>query len=212
MNSFDYENYLKKRLAHQASHRKCGSKSKRCFLTTDHMTRKQWEERNGKVVSVNFDKPTTWENFKELSKGTQEEYLRHHLTETYNANATSLAGMFGISTAKIRRHIQSAGLDIKFRAGHSMSKRQRDAWEQFLHSAQDNIVVNSIMEEEQAALIEAMNTSSAGPVSTPMWMSEFSLCFTGPIDVEMIANSLRHILGDDAQGEIRIMCNLTKRC
>lgn len=211
MNSFDYENYLKKRLAHQASHRKCGSKSKRCFLSTDHMTRKQWEERNGKVVSVNFDRPTRWENFKELSKGTQEEYLRH-LTETYNANVTSLAVMFGVSTPTVRRHIQSAGLDIKFRAGHSMSKRQRDVWEQFLHSAQENIVVNNMTEEEQATLIEKINTSPAGRVFAPMRMSKFSLCFTGPIDVEMIANSLRQILGDDAQGEIRIMCDLTKCC
>ena len=170
MNDFDYENYQKKRLAHQASHRKCGSKSRRCPMSTDYMTQKQWKERNGKVVSLNFDKPTTWENFKELSKGVQEG----HLAETYNANATNLAEMFGMSVATVRRHIQSADLDIKFRVGHSMNAEQRDAWERFLHSAQEYIAVSDMK--------------------------------------EMVANSLRHILGDEANGEVRVVCSLTERC
>ena len=45
-----------------------------------------------------------------------------------------------------------------------------------------------------------------------MKMSEFSLCFIGPINVEMVANSLRHILGDEANGEVRVVCSLTERC
>ena len=201
MNDFDYENYQKKRLAHQASHRKCGSKSRRCPMSTDYMTQKQWKERNGKVVSLNFDKPTTWENFKELSKGVQEEYLRH-LAETYNANATNLAEMFGMSVATVRRHIQSADLDIKFRVGHSMNAEQRDAWERFLHSAQEYIAVSDMREKDKAA----------EPAPASMKMSEVSLCFIGPINVEMVANSLRHILGDEANGEVKVVCSLTERC
>lgn len=211
MNDFDYENYLKKRLARQASHRKCGSKSKRCPMSTDHMTRKQWEERNGKIVSVSFDKPTTWANFKELSRSVQEEYLRH-LAETYNANATNLAEMFGMSVATVRRHIQTADLDIKFRVGHSMNAEQRDAWERFLHSAQDYIMVGDMKEEDKAVLAEAMGANTIEPASAPMKMSEFSLCFIGPINVEMVANSLKRILGDNANGEVKVVCSLTERC
>lgn len=170
-------------------------------MSTDYMTQKQWEERNGKVVSLNFDKPTTWENFKELSKGVQEEYLRH-LAETYNANATNLAEMFGMSVATVRRHIQSADLDIKFRVGHSMNAEQRDAWERFLHSAQEYIVASDVKEENRAV----------EPAPASMKMSKFSLCFIGPINVEMVANSLRHILGDEANGEVRVVCSLTERC
>lgn len=208
MNDFDYENYQKKRLAHQASHRKRGSKSKRCPMSTDYMTQKQWKERNGKVVSVNFDKPTSWANFKELSKGAQEEYLRH-LAETYNANATNLAEMFGMSVATIRRHIQSADLDIRFRVGHSMNAEQREAWEQFLHSAQGYIVVEGV---DESKLHEMSNTSPIEPMPAPMKMSEFSLCFVGPINVEMVANSLKRILGDNASGEVRVVCSLAERC
>lgn len=39
-------------------------------------------------------------------------------------------------------------------------------------------------------------------------MKRFSLCFNGRIDVNMIANSLLHILGDNAVGEVEIVCNL----
>ena len=178
-------------------------------MSTDYMTQKQWKERNGKVVSVSFDKPTTWTNFKELSKGTQEEYLRH-LAETYNANATNLAEMFGMSVATIRRYIQSAGLAIEFRVGHSMNAEQRSAWERFLHSAQDYIVDGCTIEKDNIALTDEMSVSSVESVPALMKMSEFSICFTGPINVEMVANSLKHILGDAANGEVRVVCKLTE--
>lgn len=210
MNNFDYENYQKKRLAHQASHRKCGSKSRRCPMSTDHMTKKQWEERNGKAVTVNLDKPTTWGNFKALSKNVQEEYLQH-LAEAYNANAVSLAEMFGMSVATIRRHIQSAGLDVKFHVGCSMNAEQRDAWERFLHSA-ENCTTAGAEDENKTVAGGALDERPVRQAPAPMRMSEFSLCFTGPINVEMVANSLRHILGDDANGEVRVVCSLTERC
>lgn len=51
MNDFDYEVMQRKRLARQAFHRKSGSKSKKCPMSTDHMTRKQWLERCGESVT-----------------------------------------------------------------------------------------------------------------------------------------------------------------
>ena len=77
VNDFDYDCLQKKRLAQQAKYRKRGSKSKKCTMSTDYMTQKQWKERNGAVVEANFNQPISWDTFKELSKSTQEEYLRH---------------------------------------------------------------------------------------------------------------------------------------
>ena len=103
MTDFAYDCLQKKRLARQALHKKNGSKSRRCPMSTDHMTEKQWKERNGKVVSVSFDKPTSWDNFRELSKGAQEEYLRG-LLATYGANATNLAEMFDVEKKMVVVH------------------------------------------------------------------------------------------------------------
>lgn len=204
MNDFVYDSLQKKRLARQALHKKNGSKSRRCPLSTDHMTMKQWKERNGKVVSVSFGKPTSWDNFKELSKGTQEEYLRH-LSTTYGANATNLAEMFDMSVATIRRHIQSNGLDIKFNVGHSMNAEQRIAWEHFLSGGENRMPTQAVCEPESAG---NPNTPMEDDSEPPMRMNKFSLCFSGVIDAEMIANSLKHILGGSAAGQVEVVCSL----
>lgn len=47
MNDFEFDCLQKKRLAQQAKYRKRGSKSKKCPMSTDHMTKKQWIEKDG---------------------------------------------------------------------------------------------------------------------------------------------------------------------
>ena len=78
MSDFEYDCWQRKRIAQQAKYRKCGSKSKKCSMSTDHMTQKQWKERNGKVVTVNLNQPITWDDFKALTASMQEE--QQHLT------------------------------------------------------------------------------------------------------------------------------------
>lgn len=204
MTDFEYDCLQKKRLARQALHRKNGSKSRRCPMSTDHMTEKQWKERNGKIVSVNFDRPTSWDNFRELSKGAQEEYLRN-LSATYGANATNLAEMFDVSVSTIRRHIQSTGLDIKFQVGHSMNGEQRAAWEMFLGGTAPQPIPQPAPAPQQDSLPEIH-------VDTSMRMNKFSMSFSGDINVDMIANSLKHILGGNATGQVEIVCSLVGGC
>lgn len=204
MTDFEYDCLQKKRLARQALHKKSGSKSRRCPLSTDHMTEKQWKERNGKVVSVSFDKPTSWDNFRKLSKEAQEEYLRG-LAVTYGANTTNLAEMFDVSVSTIRRHIQSAGLAVKFHVGHSMNGEQRAVWEAFLGSTAPRPVSQTVREPQSEDPPKAH-------MDTSMRMNKFSLSFSGDINVDMIANSLKHILGGKSTGQIEIMCSLTEGC
>lgn len=202
MTDFDFDCMQKKRLAHQAFHRKRGSKSRRCSLSTDHMTQGQWKERNGKIVTVNLNRPTTWDNFKALSKESQEEYLRY-LSDFYGANSTNLSEMFDMSVNTVRRYIQSADLNIRFPVGRSMSAGQRAAWERFLHSE-----TQTDDGPDTQTPCQAQEEAPAESVCEPMLMKEVSLCFTGPIDIEMISNSLRSILGGGCRGEVRITCGL----
>lgn len=81
-------------------------------------------------MSINLNRPTSWEIFKEVSKPTQEEYL-NHLPAVYGANATSLPAMFHVQPLTIRRFIQANGLAVKFPVGHSMNAEQREAWGSF---------------------------------------------------------------------------------
>lgn len=201
VNDFDYDCLQKKRLARQAKYRKRGSKSKKCTMSTDYMTQKQWKERNGKVVEANLSQPISWGTFKELSKSTQEEYLRHLMSE-FGANATSLAMMFNVKPLTIRRYIQSNGLSIQFQVGHSMCSKQREAWEEFLRNGsvaiQETGMDNSVLYGADTDTVQCKK----------MHMRRFSLNFEGDINVSAISNSLIQILGGEAKGEVEIVCNL----
>ncbi len=197
MTDFEYECLERRRLARQARYRKRGSKSRKCPMSTDHMTHKQWKERCEAIVSIRMGKPVSWENFKEMSKQTQEEYIKD-LMETYGANATSLAEMFGIQPLTVRRYIAANELDISFQVGHSMNAEQRTMWERFLNDEE----MSPVNTEPDLAVVNATERPSS------MSMSKFALSFSGKIDVNMIANSLLQILGDDASGCVEIICNL----
>lgn len=196
MNDFEFDCLQKKRLAQQAKYRKRGSKSKKCPMSTDHMTKKQWIERYGKIVTIKMDSPVSWASFKELSKQTQEEYLKN-LMEKYHINASSLAEMFHITPITVRRHIATQGLAVSFPVGHSMNAEDRRAWELFLSG-------DAVEQSENEVSAENEETCDEEPMS----MCSFSLRFSGKIDVSMISNSLIRILGDHSVGEIEVTCNL----
>lgn len=196
MNDFEFDCLQKKRLAQQAKYRKRGSKSKKCPMSTDHMTKKQWIERCGKIVTIKMDSPVSWASFKELSKQTQEEYLKN-LMEKYHINASSLAEMFHITPITVRRHIATQGLAVSFPVGHFMNAEDRRAWELFLSG-------DAVEQSENEVSLENEEMCDEEPMS----MCSFSLRFSGKIDVSMISNSLVRILGDHSVGEIEVTCNL----
>lgn len=198
MNDFEYDCLQKKRLARQAKYRKRGSRSKKCSLSSDFMTQKQWLERCGAVLSVNLNQPVSWDVFKELGKKTQEEYIGN-LMKIYSVNATSLAAMFHVQPLTVRRFIQAKRLNLSFPVGRSMNAEQKAAWESFL----DGKGVPSGQSPPENTEVEMANDTDC-----EMNMRHVSLSFSGKIDVSAISNSLRHILGNDMVGEIEIICNL----
>lgn len=200
MNDFDYDCLQRKNISRQAKYRKRGSKSKKCSMPTDNMTLKQWRERNGELVTISLNQPVSWETFKTLSRRTQEEYLQN-LMMTYGANATSLAGMFGVKPLTVRRFVQANELDVKFHVGRSMSAEQRAAWESFINVNIPDIIDTKPPESSSGGFIEKESGNK-------MYMREVYLSFDGQIDIPAIANSLTQVLGSNASGEIKIICSL----
>ena len=117
-------------------------------------------------------------------------------------NLDFFAAMFGVQPLTIRRHIQMNKLNIKFPVGHSMSTAQKDAWDELLHGKTSDEDAEVEVEDVPATKLDEAASKQS------MDMKRFSLCFNGRIDVNMIANSLLHILGDNAVGEVEIVCNL----
>jgi hypothetical protein len=206
MDDFTFDVVQKKRIAQGARYRKRGSKSKRCSLSTDYMTQKQWKERNGEIMSYQFSKPMVWKEFKSMPIHIQSEYL-HSLIERFRVNATSLSEMLGVGTQTIKKHIEENGFGISFRVGNSMKASEREAWNEFLYgSAQPTEQVDS---PKMPAELEDLPMFPAKP-SAPMSLDEFSLFFSGKIDAAAITNSILHIAGAEAVGSIEIKCSLTQ--
>lgn len=214
MTEFDYEVLQRKRLAGQARYKKNGSKSKKCPLTTDNMTRKQWIERCGDVMSFQIGKPMKWVEFCSLPKDLKEEYI-NNLIEKYSINAKILSAMFGVAPVTIYRMVDKEMLNVEFAKGRRMSEEQKIAFDMFLGG---NSVSKETANNEQ---VECSCAQIDGPTEhkptediqkdsqLATKLDGFTMNFSGKIDIDMIANSLRYILGAGSTARVQIICELT---
>lgn len=216
MTDFDYDVMVRKKLARQAKYRKCGSKSKKCSLSTDHMTHKQWKEKCGEIMTYQLQEPITWDKFKKYPAHIQKLYMEH-LIDTYYVNATDLAKMFGVNPATVRRYCAEVGLSGHFSRGKRMSQEQKDAFAHFLagdidvphnEGAEPNVpdqLKDHFYEIKQGVVSEPV---AACEQTTGMAMTSFMLQFSGKFSRDMIFNSLSHMLPDDADVNIEIRCSI----
>lgn len=213
MNDFDYDVLQKKRLANQARYRKCGSKSKKCPMSTDYMTRKQWEKRCGDVMTYQLRKPMAWKDFKAQPTNIQKLYIES-IMNTYHATATDLARMFGVTPATVLRFCSDKELQINFVKGKRMDKEQQAKFERFLHDEDEapNVVnfeakpvdAPDVQPEQNAVTIDI----NEGKQSTDMAMTSFELSFSGKFDKNMLYNSIASMLPIGTQVKIDIRCTM----
>lgn len=192
-------------VARGAKHRVRGSKSRKCHMSTDGMTQRQWEKRNGAVNTYRLHQPMSWEEFKAYPVDLQREYL-NRLISLYNANATSLGEMFGIGASAVRGLIEKNELGIKFHVGHGMTRAQKAAWHDFIagnnsESTEHNTELACQSEDVPINAEECVQDQQ-------MSMTQFSFTFQGKIDTAAIANSIRQLLGDRGYGKIEVVCTL----
>ena len=215
MTELEYDSYLKKNIAHSAARRKGGSKSKRCPLSTDYMSRKQWEERCGEVVSYQIGRPMVWAEFNKLPSDLKEEYM-NNLIRKYSANARNMADMFGVSVATVFRVVKKENLNVEFLKGRHPVGNKQEQFQKFL-SGDDEIAnsdgempdVECTADNESEQKLEFDKKDKPAQDSTEkMQLSSFSMNFSGLVNVDMIANSLRYILGTEKTADIQITCTI----
>lgn len=193
MNDFDYDVMIKKRIANSARNRKRGSKSKKCPMSTDHMTHKQWLERCGKTVTYNFSKPMAWQDFCDLPIHIQKEYLLNLITVT--------------------KHCGNEGIGIKFSPGKRMSKDSRAAFEIFCQGnnpvqeeEEETVVVKKECEAEPVQKQEVFPIDNSVPAT--MSMAEFTMSFVGGFNRDMIYNSIASMIAAGTQVKLDIKCSI----
>lgn len=206
MTEFEYDCYKKKNVAHSAMRRKCGSKSKKCSLPSDNMTPKQWNERCGDVMSYNVGRPIKWAEFTKLPKDLKEEYM-NNLIERYSANARTMADVFGVSVATVFRVVKNEELNVKFLKGKYPTGERLEAFKAFMSGESDQTEDTNEQSVEVAETC-SKETDQAGNAPKTR-LDSFTMNFSGEVNVDMIANSLRYILSDSGHARIQIVCELT---
>ena len=103
----------KKNIAHSAYHRKGGSKSRRCTLPHEKMTKGELKKMSGPVKEWKMDEFYSWEEFLEMPDDLKPEYL-NGIMERFRVGLGAVAKyVFGKSQPTLNRHLQRLGIERK---------------------------------------------------------------------------------------------------
>lgn len=220
MNDFDFEIKERKSLARNARCKKNGSKSKMCRLPSDGMTRSEWKRRCGEVISYNLGKPMTWKEFKGLPSDIQKEYVVR-LRSKYNASYNDMCSLFGVKHSTLSMYFLNHNINTELPYGAKMggaasSPETIKLWNAFIcgDASESEVytpyvidpvpvepvpepVIDTPEKENEPEVKEEKSRSNS--------MSEFSITFSGELNISDIANSLSLILGKTASGVINIV-------
>lgn len=103
----------KKVISRGARHKKNGSKSKKCTLPSDYLTRKEKMKMNSEVQSWNMNALYTYDEFKEMPNDIKIEYLQA-LTDKYYIGVTSVSSiLFNRSRNALGQYLDEKGIKNK---------------------------------------------------------------------------------------------------
>ena len=104
---------------------------KHVHLSSDNLSRKEWEKMNGEVITFELDQPRSWQEYIELPDHVKIDYLLH-LQEKYNAGPSMIGSMMGMSRSTVENEINRLKVERKSSRGHRTGK-QMEAWGEFLN-------------------------------------------------------------------------------
>ena len=121
-------------------HKKNGSKSKKCHLPSDSLSKKEIEKMNGECKVYNFNKPMSYSNFCAMPVDLQIKYLET-LRVKFGANQTEISKMMGVADTTLASH-RAKFLDSK------------PVFKRYKHSRLDVEAWNKFINEEKAVVAE----------------------------------------------------------
>lgn len=135
----------RKDIARSAKYTKNGSKSKKCSLPSDYLTKKEKEQMNGELITVNLNKPITYDEFKSLSSLLKKEYLEH-LLKKYDATMKNIGDMFGVTGRMIQKWCSNLNVHARHSRRFTVEEAKLHAkkWEAFLNGEFDKTVKSDI--------------------------------------------------------------------
>lgn len=218
MNDFDYEVLQRKRIATGARHKRNGSKSRKCSLPSDHLTRKEWKHMNGEVNTYNLRSPMDWMQFKDMPEDLKKEYITWLVNE-FSVTQGRLAEAFSISRITLIRELDELECNNLFPKGNRMSAEEKLAFYDFWWPArkgvrgiggtdplnEDEIVCAPVQIEPREEDIHE-EPETAAPMVTKCGTLNFR--FDGVPDLAPIEALLRQVFGDTKRVTVSIQATL----
>lgn len=117
-------------------HKKNGSKSKKCRLPSDSLSKKEIEKMNGECKVYNLNKPMSYSNFCAMPVDLRIKYLEM-LRDKFGANQTEISKMMGVAVTTLSSH-RAKFLDSKpvFKS-YKHSRLDVEAWNRFVNGEED---------------------------------------------------------------------------
>ena len=120
----------RKNLSRNSKYKKNGSRSRKCTLPSDYMTRKQKEELNGMVKSYTMNTLHPWSEVTHWPTDLRLEYLKKLLG--MGANRKEIADVMGVHRSTIGRVLREGGIDAESTRPPRMTAEQKKAWLEFI--------------------------------------------------------------------------------
>jgi hypothetical protein len=173
-----------------------------------------------------------WDDFKNMPERLQVEYITRLQTK-YGATAVDFAEMFGVGARSVRNYLSEHLSSVKLKRGKSMNAERRAEWMKFLgkddaavcdqtetncNEAMQTEEVNqcnqeSILDMSLCQSVEIPTESRSEPVdkdpsasNIEMKMTTLKMHFCGALDIDSIARRVKAVIGDNAVGELEIVC------
>lgn len=128
-------------------HKKNGSKSKKCRLPSDSLSKKEIEKMNGECKLYNLNKPMNYSNFCAMPVDLRIKYLEM-LRDKFGANQTEISKMMGVADTTLACH------RAKFLGSKPVFKRYKhsrldvEAWNRFVNGEEHKDTVVAEPDEE----------------------------------------------------------------
>lgn len=115
-------NRERKVAARSASHRVSGSKSRRCTLPSDHLTKAQRDALSGPVITYTMDARHTWSELRHWPEDLRRQYMDKLLS--LNPSNAQLGELLSYSPARLWDPLQQCG--IRRGRGGARAKQTED--------------------------------------------------------------------------------------
>ena len=138
-------------------HKKNGSKSKKCRLPSDSLSKKEIEKMNGECKVYNLNKPMSYSNFCAMPVDLRIKYLEM-LRDKFGANQTAISKMMGVADTTLASH-RAKFLDSKpvFRS-YKHSRLDVEAWNKFINGEEDK---NAVVDEPNKKLVDTCSVDDS---------------------------------------------------